>query len=68
MIAIIIFLVGFYLGILVFSLLAVSRKKAANQSSARFPVMYPLRKPNQIMRAHRIQSTNHGFGDAGNIL
>lgn len=68
MISIIIFLVGFYLGLLVFSLLVISRMKDHNQPLARFPVLYPLYKVNQIMRAHRVQSSHHDFGGAGNIL
>ena len=68
MITIIMFLVGFYLGILLFSLLAMARRKTGNKSLARLPTLYPLHKANQIMSLLKVQLTHHVFGDTGNVL
>jgi hypothetical protein len=59
MIAIITFLAGFYLGIIVFSLLVVARRNAGNQSLVKLPGMHHFRWTDQIMRAHRARSINH---------
>jgi hypothetical protein len=68
MIAIITFLVGFYLGITAFSLLVAARRNANNRPLAKFTIMHPFRKTDQMIRAHRARSINHSFRGAGNIL
>jgi len=68
MIAIITFLAGFYLGIIVFSLLVAARRNAGNQRLIKSPIMHHFRKTDQIMRAHRARSINHGFRGVENIL
>ena len=68
MIAIIAFLAGFYFGIIVFSLLVLARRNANNQSLEKLQIMRPFRKTDQMIRAHRVRSIDHGFRDAGNIL
>ena len=68
MIAIITFLAGFYLGIIVFSLLVAARRNASNQPLVKLPVMHHFRWTDQIMRAHRARSINHSFRGVENIL
>ena len=59
MISILMFLVGFYLGMVVFSLLAIARRKFDNKPSARLPALYPLHKANQMMSLLKVQLTHH---------
>jgi hypothetical protein len=68
MMSILMFLVGFYLGILVFSLLAIARKKFDNKPSVRLPILYPLHQVNQMMSLLKFQLTHHGFEDARNMI
>jgi len=68
MIAIITFLAGFYLGILVFSLLVAARRNASNQPLVELLVMHHFRWTDQIMGAHRARSINHSFRGVENIL
>jgi hypothetical protein len=68
MMSILMFLVGFYLGILVFSLLAIARKKFDNKPSVRLPTLYPLHQVNQMMSLLKFQLTHHGFEDARNMI
>jgi hypothetical protein len=68
MIAIIIFLSGFYFGITAFSLLVAARRNAKNQSLAKFPLLHHFRKTDHMIRAHRARSIDHSFRGMGNIL
>jgi hypothetical protein len=63
MMSILMFLVGFYLGILVFSLLAIARRKLNNKPLVRFTTPYFLHRANKTMSLFRAQLTHHGFED-----
>jgi hypothetical protein len=68
MIAIITFLAGFYLGIIVFSLLVAAARNASKQPLVKLPILHHFRRTDQIVRAHRAQSINHSFRGVENIL
>jgi hypothetical protein len=69
MIVIITFLAGFYLGIIVFSLLAAARRNEGNQRLVRLPIMHHLLKTDQMMRrTQRARSINHSLRGVENML
>jgi hypothetical protein len=68
MISILMFLVGFYLGTLVFSLLAIARRKFDNKPLARLPTTYSLHRANKTMSLLKVQLTHHGFEDTWSMI
>jgi len=70
MFLVVIFLTGFYLGLIVFSLLAMARRNVhtIDQSLMKFSNVYRFHETGRMIRRGRTHSANHDFLKIGDIL
>jgi len=70
MLLVVIFLMGFYLGLIAFSLLAIARRnvRTNDQSLMKFSDIYRFRETGRMIRRGRTHPANRDFSKAGDIL